>query len=97
MIYSQYIYNLEDAVYKYTNDHQCANYGKILKENGLEWNMESMETADVSKLDAQAVTALLLAAFRAERFCDGALLDFCKSGAILRWLRRLKEIDDGEC
>ena len=97
VLYSQDIYHLEDAVYKYTNDHQCSNYGQILKENGLKWDAGSMENADVSKLDGRATTALLLAAFRAEKFCDGALLSFCKSGAILRWLRRLKEIDDEEC
>ncbi|MBQ7614370.1 MAG: hypothetical protein IJU77_04950 [Butyrivibrio sp.] len=52
-----------------------------------------MEAADVSKLDTQAVLALLLGAIRAERFCDGALLGLLESGAILRWLKRLQEID----
>ncbi|WP_230874981.1 DUF6508 domain-containing protein [Lysinibacillus cavernae] len=29
----------------------------------------------------------------AERFCDGALLDFFKSGYILKWLERLNSIE----
>jgi hypothetical protein len=33
-------------------------------------------TADVSKSAAKCVIALLIGAVRAERFCDGALLDF---------------------
>lgn len=55
-----------------------------------------MEKADVSKLDSQAVMALLLGAVRAERFCDGALLSFLESGAILRWLERLRVIVEAE-
>lgn len=52
-----------------------------------------MYGADVSELDGQAVMALLLGAVRAERFCDGALLDFFGGGSMRRWLLRLKEID----
>lgn len=53
-----------------------------------------MSGADVSELDGQAVMALLLGAVRAERFCDGALLDFFEDGSVKRWLLRLREIDD---
>ena len=54
-----------------------------------------MSEADVSKLDAQCVMALIVGAVRAERFCDGALLGFFKDGSIQKWLTRLKEIDGG--
>ena len=53
-----------------------------------------MSGTDVSELDGQAVTALLLGAVRAERFCDGALLGFFEDGSMRRWLLRLREIDD---
>jgi ADP-ribosyl-[dinitrogen reductase] hydrolase len=36
-----------------------------------------------------------MGAIRAVRFCDGALLEFCKDGSIIKWLGRLKEIDEG--
>mgnify|MGYP003360576731 FL=1 len=52
-----------------------------------------MEGADTSKLDGQTVMALLVASLRADRFCEGALLGFFESGAIRRWLIRLREID----
>lgn len=68
------------------------NYGDILEKNGIKWETRSMEAADVSKLDDVAIVALLLAAVRAERFCDGALMSFLESGAVLRWLERLQEI-----
>ena len=38
--------------------------------------------------------ALIIGAVRAERFCDGALLDFLDTGCILKWLQRLEEIDE---
>jgi hypothetical protein len=40
------------------------------------------------------VIALLTGAVRVERFYNGALLYFFKEGCILRWLERLKEIDE---
>jgi hypothetical protein len=74
-------------------DMELNRYGEILEKNGLEWGIESMKEAEVSSLDAQCVMALILGAVRAERFCDGALLDFFESGCIEKWLNRLKEID----
>ncbi|MCA5011290.1 hypothetical protein HP393_22890, partial [Clostridioides difficile] len=48
----------------------------------------------VRGLDGRAVMALLVGALRADRFCEGAFLGFLKSGAMLRWLQRLKGIDE---
>jgi hypothetical protein len=62
----------------------------------LKCGTDSMEAADVSSLDVKCVIALLMGAVRAERFGDGALLGFFKSECILRWLQRLKSIDEGE-
>ena len=52
-----------------------------------------MRKADVDRPDAQCVLALIMVAIRDERFCDGALLGFFKDGCILKWLKRLKDID----
>ncbi len=32
--------------------------------------------------------------FSLERWSDGLVLEFCRNGCFLRWLERLKEIDD---
>lgn len=69
------------------------NYQEVLKRNDLRWGME-MGNADVSGFDAEAVLALLTGAVRAERFCDGAFASFVRSGAVDRWLGKLKEIDE---
>lgn len=88
---------IEDAIYGFVDTHdemQLTHYGEILEENGISWDTESMTDADVSSLDGRATMALLVGAVRAERFCDGVLLSFFRNGCILRWLRRLEEIDD---
>ncbi len=36
----------------------------------------------------------IVGAIRAERFCDGALLGFLENGCVVKWLERLKQIDD---
>jgi hypothetical protein len=79
--YSEMVSNFIDDVYTFeesNKDRSLTRYGDILKENGLEWGTDSMKDADVSSLNAQCVLALLMGAVRAERFCDGALLDSLK-------------------
>lgn len=87
-----------EAVESFIQDvHQCwdslglGEYLPVLNAYGIEWDFDSMSRADVDKLSAEAVLALLLAAVRAEQFCDGALLGFFKNGCISRWLMALKE------
>lgn len=68
-------------------------YGNILEQAGLEWSSRSMSDAIVENLDGSVVCALIVGAVRAERFCDGALLNFFQNGSVMRWLYRLQEID----
>lgn len=94
--YGREAITFEDAVYKFVDVHpeyDMKNYGEILEKAGVEWGTNSMEGAIVDDLDARTILALLVGAIRADRFCEGALLDFMKSGAIQRWLVRLKELD----
>lgn len=97
VMYGETVRNLEHAIYEFIESHEelgLRGYGEILENNGLKWDMNSMSDADVSSLDGVVVMALLLGAVRAERFCDGALLHFFENGCILRWLKRLKELDN---
>ena len=97
--YSEMVNNFIEDVYTFegsNKDMELTRYGDILKNNGIERDIESMKNAGVSSLDAQCVLALIMGAVRAERFCDGALLDFFKSGSVLKWLERLKAIESGK-
>lgn len=95
--YSIAVNNLADDIYKFakeSNEIVPSKYTEILQANGIEWGYDSMMKADASVLDAKCILALLIASLRAERFCDGALLGFIKSGAVTRWLKRLQELDE---
>lgn len=95
--YSIAVHRLEDDIYKFAQESYeivSSKYAKILQANGIEWNYDSMIKADASVLDAQCILALLIASCRAERFCDGVLLGFIKSGAVIRWLKRLQKLDE---
>lgn len=94
--YSIAVSKLEEDIYKFAKESDeivPSNYAEILQANGIEWNSDSMIKADASGLEAQCILALLIASLRAERFCDGALLVFIESGAVIRWLKRLQELD----
>jgi hypothetical protein len=95
--YSPAVTELMKAVYAFKAEHpdfELTKYEEILNSNGLEWSQRSMSEADVSNADGRLVMALLLGAIRADRFSEGTLLGFLEEGSVLRWLKRLKEIDD---
>lgn len=97
VIYSITVKKLADDIYKFAKESDeivPSKYAEILQANGIEWGYDSMMKADASELDAQCILALLIASLRAERFYDGALLEFIKSGAVTRWLKRLQELDE---
>jgi len=97
VIYSITVDKLTDDIYKFAKERDeivPSKYAEILQANGIEWGYDSMMKADASELDAQCILALLIASLRAERFCDGALLGFIKNGAVIRWLKRLQELDE---
>ncbi|MBR5372133.1 MAG: hypothetical protein IK130_07950 [Oscillospiraceae bacterium] len=94
--YSDTVRIFRKAVYQFVEAHpelHLHEYSDVLRDAGLRWDMDSMQNADVSALDGKTVTALLLAADRAERFCEGAWFEFYRAGCITKWLTRLQQID----
>lgn len=88
--------NFIDDIYSFIDaypEHGLNSYIDILKENNIEWEMSSMQNADVSTLDEITILALLVGAIRAERFCDGTMCTFLKDGQIHKWLMQLKKLD----
>lgn len=97
--YHDIVGNIWDEIYNFEKEHpdyKLTRYNDILARSGIKWETQSMKNADVSNLDGQTIMALLMAVTRAERFCDGAMLDFFNTGYIQKWIQRLKEIDDGK-
>lgn len=75
-------------------EYNLTRYADVLEEYGLQWNGEVMENADVENLDGRGVMALLVGAYRADHMCEGAICNFGENGCILKWLERLKAIDE---
>ena len=95
--YSNMVDHFIEDVYDFVSKHpeyELNRYHDILETNNIKWEKESMQNTDVSSLDGKCVVALLVGTVRAERFCNGVLLSFFKSGVIKKWLLRLKEIDE---
>lgn len=96
VVYAEVVDMLVKEIYSFEKDHPeygLNRYDQILEKNKIDWDGKAMADADVTHLDGQGVMALLMAAIRAERFCDGALLRFFEMGCIQRWLKRLVELD----
>lgn len=97
VVYNDIVDGLIREVYRFEEEHPeygLNRYHQILEKHNIRWDAQEMTNADVSAMDGQGVMALVLAAIRAERFCDGALLDFLKKGCIQKWLERLEELDN---
>ena len=97
MVFADVVCELEEDVYRFERENPqygLARYHSIFEEHGIEWNDESMEKFDVTRAEEKVVLALILGAFRAERFCGGALKSFLEKGCIQKWLKRLEEIDN---
>ncbi|MBP3352226.1 MAG: hypothetical protein J6L65_07495 [Lachnospiraceae bacterium] len=93
VVYSNIINELEKEMYHFDKEHPQYNlkeYRAILEESGV----SALEVFDVTNAEAKVVLALILCIFRTERFCEGAIKEFLENGCILRWLKRLKEIDE---
>ena len=97
VVYSRVVRQFERVVYNFEEEHpefELNRYGSILERYDIKWETQSMSTVDVSKMDGQGVMAVIMAAVRAERVCDGALKEFFENGSIEKWLCRLKEIEE---
>lgn len=93
--YSDVVIRFMDEVYRFHNEHpefELNRYGDILRSNNI--NLIDDANLDVSDMDGKVVMAILTAAVRTERFCDGVIKRCFDYGLIERWLLRLKEIDD---
>ncbi|MEY8844291.1 DUF6508 domain-containing protein [Bacillus safensis] len=94
--YSETVQRFLDDVYTFAEQHQemeLTRYSEILSENGIEWGSNDMEHVDISNLNAQCVLALIMGVVRAERFSEGAIFNFFKSGNMLKCLERLDCLD----
>ena len=90
------LHEFEVEFYQFSDAHpeyHLISYGEILEKNGLKWDHEEITNADPSELDAQGVLALMMGAVRAEHQSGETLYEFFLNGSVLKWLKRLKDLD----
>lgn len=97
--YDDEVRNFLDDVMAFVDTHEemdLTRYSLILEDLGIEMSTEAMVEADPEELDGRAVMALIVASMRGERFCEGFLLRLLNEGCVVKWLKRLDEIDGNE-
>ena len=93
--YDDNIEKFSSAVLFFMDNHpemDLENYKDILRDNAIE--IEAIKEFDYSKCDGQCICAMIVANVLAEKFCDGAILKSCEDGTFVKWLGRLKELDE---
>lgn len=79
----------------YETDFGDPSYMDTLEEYGVELELEGMFSFDVSDADERLMLALITTSVRIDRFiCEGALLESFENGCMLKWLKRLRELDE---
>lgn len=78
---------------EFYSEFTCSDYEKILSEMGVTLDYNQIIAKSVNDLNAKQVLALITSAFRNDHFDEGIIVKYFRSGAMLKWLKRLKEID----
>lgn len=97
--YDDEVRNFLDDVMAFVDAHEemgLTNYHAILEDLGIEMSTEVMGEVDPEALDGRAVMALIVASMRGDRFCEGFLFRLLNEGCVVKWLKRLDEIDGNE-
>ena len=95
--YSELIYKFIKDFYSFCNAHpeyDAENYKSILSEQGIKAQPSVLKETNVSNIDDKTMIVMIMCVIRMERFCEGLLLALLKEGIIVKWLERLKEIDE---
>lgn len=94
--YGRVAYDLIDMIHECIDDNENLDdrdYRSVLDSYGLP-DEESVLVADISQCDARCTLAIIFTIVRGDRFCEGLLLSYLDDGMMLKWMKRLKEIDD---
>ncbi len=87
------IYDIDYFMFE-NKELRLNRYHEIMNKQGIQWNHDSMTKADVTKLDFITVLALIVAAYRADHFCEGAFEDFVREGHVERWLKQVDKMTE---
>lgn len=93
--YDNNIEEFSSSVLSFMDNHpemHLENFKDILRENSIE--IETIKEVDCSLVDGRCICAMIIANVLAEKFCEGAILSSCKDRTFVKWLERLRELDE---
>lgn len=82
-----------DALRQREKLHDAWNYRDVPESYRLE-DDKALQEADLSMCDDRCTLAMILMIVRGDRFCEGLLLEYLDNGPMLKWMKRLEEIDN---
>ena len=86
--------NFHQATYDFVENYHgfsLKTFREVLSQNGI--SFPEYNEADYMNLDDVGLMALIFGTVRAEHMCEGFLDEYIKDGTMVKWLRRLKELD----
>ncbi len=89
---NRFLFDFELFITK-NSDIKYHNYEDVLKRAKIKNNAEDFYNTDIADLSSAVILAMIIGILRKDRFCEGILLNAFENGYILRWLKRIKEID----
>ena len=94
--YEAVVYEFMDAVYDFNDNNNPIPHNDYMKviEEYADGDPEKIKGLDTKDMPSNVAFAYILMVIRGERFCDGLLLRNLEDGTIIKWLNRLKEIDE---
>ncbi len=73
---------------------ELRNHRERIEKAGIKYNTIEFMRADIKKLPADVIFAMISETIRIDRFCDGVFLDSLENGCFLKWLERIKVLDE---
>ena len=91
-------YEKKQDIYKFIDKHpELHYYGTTLDRYGIESDSSDiLFSTDITGLDDPCLEAMLVAVIRAEHHNEGTLLPAIMSGAVVKWLKKLKASDEAQ-
>lgn len=93
--YNDDVEKFESEVKKFIDiypEMDLEHYRDILKRNDID--SSTIKDVDVETLESKCICAMIVANILAEHFCEGAIMDSCKDKTFLKWLERLRNLDN---
>lgn len=96
--YTEPAVDLMRAISTFENENpefgRLLDYQKVLERRGIRYNTEAMKKANIEVLDLPGVIALFSGMVHGERIRERSMGEFLVSGAVAKWMHRLRELQE---